>query len=391
MRALGPSLSAIAAVATAPLVHLIPGASQLTGLTFEQAAVPSTLVIAVIIAAAAAHRRWGSVAWQYRAIDHIETLAVQLTLGLFIVWSDKALSPFWLFYVVHALIVGLRPGPATLDRLSVVSTPLWVATALAVRTGSATGPVMAAFALGLAVLLIALPGGAQRRASRLSFERQQLEQRLAALVVDGERGRIARELHDGLTADLTAIAWRAAVLAKSPPVDDIASEFAAIAQRARAAIDDTKAMVWALRDDLVVWDVILSHVRGRCVDLCEGRVALTCELPGDLERTVPGQLAVDIVRIVQESVRNAVQHGSAHRVRVRVAIEQRLVIVIVIEVEDDGVGLPEVPAADGSANLRGGLGNLERRAQQHGGEFVVERRDPGTLVRVTLPAPTAPR
>lgn len=378
MRSPASVVSALAAVAVVPLAHLIPGASSVTGITFEQASLINAPVLLAMSLATVSYWRWGYASWQYRACDSFENWAIQVALGLMIVVPGRPDSVFWLFYIVHALILSIHPAASWLQALPFVCTPVWVGAALALRTGSSAGIVAAAFALGLALMLTAIAGGFRRRVSQLSFERTRLEQRVAALLVEGERGRIARELHDGLTADLTAIAWRAAVFAKSPPEREIGGEFDAIARRARAAIDDTKAMVWALRDDEVTWSAVAAHVRSRCAELCEGRVALECALPRDTT-TVSGQLAVDIVRIVQESVRNALQHGGAHRVRVAITIGSS----IEVEIEDDGVGI--APASAGDTRIHGGLRNLERRARQHGGDLRIDALDPGTRVHVRLP------
>lgn len=382
MRSNGPTATAVTAVAIAPLICLIPGVGALIGVGFTDTAMICASPMLLIVLAAFVHRHWGHGSWQYQVLDLFESSAIQVALGMLIVASGRSESAFWLFYVAHVTIIGTKPGVPTFHALTVVITPLWVAAGLVWRHGSLGGVAVAAIALSVALMLMALAAGFRRRSTDASFERLLLEQRLAPLLIERERGRIARELHDGLTADLTAIAWRAAVFAKSPPQGEVGHEFDAIARRARAAIDDTKAMVWALRDDAVTWGVFGAHVRARCVELCAGRVALDCDVPTG-EASMSGQLAVDIVRIVQESVRNALQHGDAKRVRVAIAVDQS----IVIEIEDDGVGIPT--RSEGDAGYRGGLRNLERRAQEHGGALTIDALDPGTRVRVRLPLAAA--
>ena len=165
-----------------------------------------------------------------------------------------------------------------------------------------------------------------------------------------------------------------------PAQDDAAGEFSAIALRARAAIDDTKSVVWALRGQAVDWETLVTHLRSRCVDLCANRAELDFVRGPQTTLLVPGQLAIDIVRIVQECVRNALQHGKPRSVRVRVDEGE----AITLEIQDDGVGLPA--RRDGQKSASSGLENVELRAAEHAGHLTLGAAHPGTLVRVVLPA-----
>lgn len=377
VRSPGHLWGSVAIIAATLSSLLIPGAREAVGVSFSGAAPILLSVIVVALVATAAYHKLGRDSKAYRWLDNLETLSVQASIGALIVMSGTAVSPLWLFYLGHALIVSVHPSGSRPLRVLVGGMPLFVALAFLITEGAHANFFSSLVAATMSALTVNFTATLQGRISRMGFERGLLEKRVAELEVEGERRRIARDLHDGLTADLTAIAWRAEVLAKSPGTDvNPLDELGAIARRARAAIDDTRSVVWALRDQPVGWGSLVEHIRSRCVDLCDSRAALRLELEAT-DQVLSGQLAVDIVRIVQESVRNALQHGGPSAVAVKMSVGD----VITVTVEDDGVGL----ALDSESE--GGLHNLAVRAASHSGAVRIERLDPGTRVCVTLPLP----
>jgi signal transduction histidine kinase len=102
---------------------------------------------------------------------------------------------------------------------------------------------------------------------------------------------------------------------------------------------------------------------------------------------------IQIVRLLDEAVTNAVKHANARRVTVRIetlagsdGLDRGC-----ITVEDDGNGF-EVPPADGSAGVAKaarGLRNMRSRAARCGAELDLtsgaQGTDQGTRVRLTLP------
>jgi len=96
-------------------------------------------------------------------------------------------------------------------------------------------------------------------------------------------------------------------------------------------------------------------------------------------------VAAQLYRIVQEAVRNALQHGKPKRVGITLAESGGLVT---LTVEDDGVGVPE------SADKIDGLGIriMAHRAAMIGGTFGIEPGPTGgTIVTCSMPAAATKR
>jgi signal transduction histidine kinase len=106
------------------------------------------------------------------------------------------------------------------------------------------------------------------------------------------------------------------------------------------------------------------------------------ELSGDLDRI--GTLArFEILRIVEEGLRNAVRHAEASAIVARVAVSDGEVR---LEVEDDGRGIGEVLWNELAREGRYGLIGIRERAALLRGTLRVERGiERGTIVRVDFP------
>ena len=91
-----------------------------------------------------------------------------------------------------------------------------------------------------------------------------------------------------------------------------------------------------------------------------------------------GETAEHMYRIVQEAVRNAIHHGNAKNIVVRLdTVEDGQEL----RIEDDGVGMPDMPSTEGM-----GLRIMQNRALVTGGTFRMQRREGGgTIVCCSLP------
>ncbi|NCA72231.1 MAG: PAS domain S-box protein [Sphingobacteriia bacterium] len=92
---------------------------------------------------------------------------------------------------------------------------------------------------------------------------------------------------------------------------------------------------------------------------------------------LPERTLLQLLRILQEGLNNAIKHAQARQIQVEASYwaEGR----IELSVTDDGVGLPA------QIHYGRGLGHLESRARDIGAHLVFEWLDPGTRLRLTLP------
>ena len=121
-------------------------------------------------------------------------------------------------------------------------------------------------------------------------------------------------------------------------------------------------------------------LRGYCEEFsCVRNIPVSCHADDTVQDLSRGA-ALAVYRIAQEAMGNAVTHGAAQHVDVRLARSNGLVV---LTVTDDGQGFD----ANRVGGVRGlGLINMRERARQLNGTFELDsapRR--GTTVKVTIP------
>jgi signal transduction histidine kinase len=211
---------------------------------------------------------------------------------------------------------------------------------------------------------------------------------------DLDRAGLARELHDILAHQLSAIAVQAGAARLASAGDPLAAAhaIAAIEQDARAGLSELNQLVRGMRPPVAA-DGSASPAGGRVPQLADlprlVQQARASGLRAELRVAgEPARLAAEVelagYRVVQESLTNTIRYAPGASATVHVAYRADGVAVDVL---DDGPG--PLTAADATAQGGGtGLAGLSERARLLGGHLEAGARpDGGFAVRAFLPAP----
>jgi len=203
----------------------------------------------------------------------------------------------------------------------------------------------------------------------------------AEQIKEGERKRIAREIHDDLAQSLLALKIEAEFLANRTRGGH--RRLHARADATVRQIDVTIRSVRQIINDLRpnVLDLGLSAAVDWQVADFARRTGIECELvDDDGEHRIDDHCATAFFRILQESLNNVARHARA--TRVRIALQQQA-DMLTMTIRDNGVGMQP-----GSRNRNGsfGLVGIEERVGILGGSFSISSgRDSGTTIVVTIP------
>ncbi len=204
-------------------------------------------------------------------------------------------------------------------------------------------------------------------------------------VLEAERGKIAREIHDEAGQLLISAAFRLDQAIALLPKAFVAREQL---EQARQALDECAETLHRLAfnlrprmlDDLGLIPALHSYLR-RYADLGSVKLEVHLEQPGQ-KLQAPTELA--IFRIVQEAVANVRKHSQATTVCIDLRFTAELAE---LRISDDGVGFE--PTALGhvrAARPRLGIQGMRERAAALGGEIQLESgRFIGTTIRARLP------
>jgi PAS domain S-box-containing protein len=203
-------------------------------------------------------------------------------------------------------------------------------------------------------------------------------------VREGERTRIARELHDELGQALTALKMDVDLLAETIARDraDLLERTDAMRELLDATVATTRRISADLRP-LVLDDLGLGAAAEWLAQNFSHRAHVPCDLRVDPACAQLGEPhASALFRILQESLTNVARHAQASRVEVRL---ERAAEDVVLTVRDDGVGMdPAAAPKPRSFGLRG----IGERALLLGGEVKIETR-PGAGTTLTVRIPLA--
>jgi len=201
----------------------------------------------------------------------------------------------------------------------------------------------------------------------------------------GERERIAREMHDGISQSLFSISLGMELckkqLGKDPTsalhtLNDLQRQLTASAGELRRLIYDLRPMKLTelgLVGSVQTW--VREATRGSDVKGSTEVVGEACHLE-------PAQESC-LYRVAKEAVSNAVRHSGGSHVLVQIDYAEDLVM---LTVTDDGKGFGAGRKAPRLAGTGAGLRNMRERMAAQGGTLVVDSTSGvGTVVRAELP------
>jgi two-component system, NarL family, sensor kinase len=198
----------------------------------------------------------------------------------------------------------------------------------------------------------------------LAVERGRLAEEEASAARSAERTRLAREIHDTLAQDLTAIALQLEsalrdLAPESPAFERVSTALAV----ARASIAQARTSVLSLRTDPLEGRPLgaaLAALARRLTSETGMRVTLHEHGAGALPYEVEGEL----FRIAAEALTNARLHAKASRIEIELEGDGT---AVTLRVRDDGVGFDPSIRDEARYGLRG----MEERARLAGGSLRV--------------------
>jgi len=203
-------------------------------------------------------------------------------------------------------------------------------------------------------------------------------------MIEQERARIARDIHDELGGLLVAMKFEASLLAgkiaKEAPT--LAQRIASLGKLVDDAIGTAGRVARELRPGILAEFGLAAAIESQALDFSQ-RTGIPCQvLCADHDIETEQNLEVALFRIFQEALTNISKHAHASRVDVRLVSEGD---EAVLEICDDGRGLkPNDLKKPKSFGLRG----IRERLQNLGGSLeILAGKKGGTRLVVRAPLP----
>lgn len=203
-------------------------------------------------------------------------------------------------------------------------------------------------------------------------------------VQEAERGRISRELHDGVGQSLTALRIQLELLEQQAADPALRARVADLREMAERALQDVRQISHLLRPQMLDELGLLPTLRWLARTF-EKRAGLAVELEHEgLEDHIDPDVDSLVFRLVQEALTNVAKHARVASARVRL---RRGNGCLVVTVQDQGQGFDAEGALRATEEDRGfGVRGMRDRVHLFGGRFEI-RSGPGagTVLHVEIP------
>ncbi len=203
---------------------------------------------------------------------------------------------------------------------------------------------------------------------------------IKAQAVRDEQKRLARDLHDGLSATLAAAKFQLELLiADSEP--EVAGKLSDIQHQIGHAYTIARGKSHQWYDQAT--ESGESDFKHRIQHLLDSALAdrhYTKEVHVDdatLSR-LPITVRIDLLRIIQEAITNTIKHTNARHVAVLLYREDP---ALVLSISDDGKGAKSIK----SSTTGIGIQSMKDRAEQYGGFLTVDSNSRGTQITASIP------
>jgi PAS domain S-box-containing protein len=206
-----------------------------------------------------------------------------------------------------------------------------------------------------------------------TIELQKLSAQLLQ-IKDEERRRLARELHDELGQQLSALKMLLDTGDRSKQPSEIAANVLNMVRNLSYLLHPP------LLDESGLRPALHWYVDGLAK---RSKIEISLSLKPQMFPRLPKDIEVTLFRVIQESLNNVFRHSGSASARVEIEKQSDTVTV---RIRDYGKGCPpEVVSLKPSAALGVGISGMRERVRQFGGELVISRAEPGTIVEATIP------
>ena len=211
-------------------------------------------------------------------------------------------------------------------------------------------------------------------------ERKQTQEKLRRLAVAEERNRIAREIHDTLAQAFTGILLQLeAACGVLPKGQKRAKEHIIHARNlARQSLTEARRSVWQLRANGLPHEGLSASIKNIINQAKRDGVPIYGTVKGK-PRSLPLEIEINLLRISQEGLTNAIRHANASRIHLILSYKPKIVELIL---QDNGHGFNPGKPGNGF-----GLIGIKERVKGIGAKLTIDSKpNKGSKLTVVLMA-----
>lgn len=198
--------------------------------------------------------------------------------------------------------------------------------------------------------------------------------------IEGERQRLASDIHDGLGQHLLVIRNRILMsLKKKMNASKHEETLGYLLDITTDALEDTRAMSHNLRPPILNTMGLTVAIQSLVSKMMESSlVNINLEMTSSIDGLVSKELEINVYRILQECFHNTFKHASSTNIEIKI---QKLTDELRIEFEDNGIGFNQ-----NTVKLGQGLLGIKERVSLMKGTVLIESEDhKGSKIIIKIP------
>lgn len=216
-------------------------------------------------------------------------------------------------------------------------------------------------------------------AGMISSMTQQLEQRE---VMEKERNRIARDMHDDLGSELSKISITCANLKQQFQTDmNIMKDLDIIRDSTGSIVNNIGNIIWALNPINNSLEGLLAYLREYAFEYLElYGISTVFNLPETAEKLIIShEVRTHVFMVIKEALHNIVKHAGAENVEINISLFANR---LCCSVKDNGSGF----VIEKKNNFGNGLRNMQQRIAETGGQLsIYSETGKGTGLQLEVP------
>jgi signal transduction histidine kinase len=224
---------------------------------------------------------------------------------------------------------------------------------------------------------------AQQDVTLQMAEQPRVLSKLLLTILEQEKAKLARELHDELGSNLMIMRINLmTALEKFGQKDpDLANHLQETLQLLKQTLDIKRRIIENLHPCMLEDFGLAISIRSYCEQIasCSG-LKIDTHIEGDFSQLDPG-CAIALYRIIQESLTNVLKY--AHASRVSISLKQ-FKDEVSLSISDNGVGISQEAFKKPKSH---GIFGMRERTSLHGGSFEISngKEGRGTCIKVLIP------
>lgn len=206
--------------------------------------------------------------------------------------------------------------------------------------------------------------------------------------IEKERQRIARDLHDSTVQNLTSLVHKSELCMKLIDLDPIRCklELSSMGKILREVIEDMRKMIYDLRP-MSFDDIGFGVTIERALDKCKAayNIRYSFKIEGE-EYQLPNMVSISLLRVIQESCSNAINHGNAKMIDIKLIYHEDS-IELMVENDGDGFDVSTIDDLSRDDYSGFGLSMMKERIYLLSGDLSIQSKagEKGCLLTVNLP------